>query len=132
MGLKPHYKILDLGVGDGAFLQKLHHLMPNADFTGIDVSSEMLKRASEALPLKTIEASAAEAGRFLPPHSQDLVLAHFINAYIPINVLFDEAKLLTRANGHFSMITTTYDSFPVAQQQLAEDEDDDDDEGMEQ
>ena len=120
LGIKPHYKVLDLGVGDGAFLQKLYQMMPNAEFTGIDVSSEMLKRASEALPLTTIEGSAAEANRYLPPHSQDLVLAHFINAYIPINVLFDEAKFLTRANGHFSMITTTYDSFPVAQQQLAE------------
>jgi ubiquinone/menaquinone biosynthesis C-methylase UbiE len=120
LGLKPQYKVLDLGVGNGAFLQKLHHLMPQAEFTGIDVSSEMLKKAREALPLKTIESSAAEANRFLPPHSQDLVLAHFINAYIPINILFDEAKLLTRANGHFSMISTTYDSFPVAQQQLAE------------
>ncbi|BCA94918.1 small-molecule methyltransferase IraA [Legionella antarctica] len=120
LGTKPHYKVLDLGVGDGAFLQKLHQVMPKADFTGIDVSSEMLKRAREALPLKTIEGSATDAGRFLPPHSQDLVLAHFINAYIPINSLFDEAKILTRANGHFSMITTTYDSFPVAQQQLAE------------
>lgn len=26
---------------------------------------------------------------------------------------------MTRANGHFSIITTTYESFPVAQQQLA-------------
>ncbi len=81
---------------------------------------KMLQHAREALPLKTIEGSATEANRFLPPNSQDLVLAHFINAYIPINVLMDEAKLLTRANGHFSMITTTYDSFPVAQQHLAE------------
>lgn len=120
LGLKPHYKVLDLGVGNGAFLQKLQQVMPQADFTGIDVSSEMLKLSREALPVITIEASAADASRFLPPHSQDLVLAHFINAYIPINVLFDEAKMLTRANGHFSMITTTYDSFPVAQQQLAE------------
>ncbi|MDI1352233.1 MAG: class I SAM-dependent methyltransferase [bacterium] len=120
LGLKPNYKILDFGVGNGSFLQKLHHEMPQAEFTGIDVSAEMLKRAQEALPLKTIEGSAAEADRFLPAHSQDLVLAHFINAYIPINILFNEAKLLTRANGHFSMITTTYDSFPLAQQQLAE------------
>ncbi len=120
LGLKPNYKVLDLGVGDGSFLRKLQQIMPLAEFTGIDVSSEMLKRASETLPLKTIETSAAEANKFLPPHSQDLVLAHFINAYIPINILFDEAKLLTRANGHYSMIATTYDSFPVAQQQLAE------------
>lgn len=120
LGLKPNYKVLDLGVGDGAFLQKLQHVMPLAEFTGIDVSSEMLKKASDTLPLKAIECSAAEASRFLPAHSQDLVLAHFINAYIPISTLFDEAKFLTRANGHFSLITTTYDSFPVAQQQLAE------------
>lgn len=120
LGLKPHYKVLDLGVGNGAFLQKLKQNMPMADFTGIDVSKEMLKHAREALPLTTIEGSATEASRYLPPHSQDLVLAHFINAYIPINTLFNEAKLLTRANGHFSIITTTYDSFPVAQQQLAD------------
>ncbi|MGC1181699.1 class I SAM-dependent methyltransferase [Legionella sp.] len=120
LGMKPHYKILDLGVGDGAFLQKLQKTMPQAEFTGIDVSSEMLRQAKKNLSLVTIECSAAQASKFLPPHSQNLILAHFINAYIPINVLFNEAKLLTRANGHFSMITTTYDSFPVAQQQLAE------------
>lgn len=119
LGLRDNYKVLDLGVGDGAFLQKLKQQMPQAEFTGIDVSKEMLKRAREALPLTTIETSATEASKFLPHHSQDLVLAHFINAYIPINTLFNEARLLTRANGHFSIITTTYDSFPVAQQQLA-------------
>ena len=93
--------------------------MPLAEFTGIDVSTDMLKRASEALPLTTIETSATEASKYLPHASQDLVLAHFINAYIPINTLFNEANLLTRPNGHFSIITTTYESFPVAQQQLA-------------
>ena len=120
LGLRPHYKVLDLGVGNGAFLQKLKPHMPQAEFTGIDVSKERLKRATEALSLTTIETSATEASHYLPHHSQDLVLAHFINAYIPINTLFNEAKLLTRASGHFSLITTTYDSFPVAQQQLAD------------
>lgn len=119
LGLKPHYKVLDLGVGNGAFLKQLKDIMPLADFTGIDVSLEMLKHAHQALPLTTIETSATEASHYLPHHSQDLVLAHFINAYIPMNRLFNEANVLTRANGHFSLITTTYDSFPVAQQQLA-------------
>lgn len=119
LGQREHYKVLDLGVGNGAFLQKLQRHMPLAEFTGIDISKEMLKRANEALPLTTIETSAAEANRFIPAHSQDLVLAHFINAYIPIAALFNQAKLLTRSSGHFSIITTTYDSFPIAQQQLA-------------
>ena len=120
LGQRPHYKVLDLGVGNGVFLQKLKQHMPLAQFTGIDVSKDRLKRARESLPLTTIETSATEASHYLPHHSQDLVLAHFINAYIPIHTLFNEAKLLARANGHFSLITTTYESFPIAQQQLAD------------
>ena len=119
LGLKRHCKVLDLGVGDGSFLKKLKDELPSASFTGIDVSKEMLKKAQDVLAMTIIEASATEASRFLPHHSQDLVLAHFINACIPIRTLFHEAKLLTRSNGHFSLITTTYDSFPMAQQQLA-------------
>ena len=117
---RPDARVLDLGVGDGAFLKKLSNNMPQAHFTGVDVSAEMLKRATEALPLTTIEASATDVKKFLPSHSQDLVLAHFINAYIPIHALFDSASTLTRSNGYFSFITTTYDSFPVAQQYLAD------------
>ena len=119
LGTTPHYKVLDLGVGNGAFLQKLKQYMPQAEFLGIDVSTEMLQRAHGALDLTTIEASATEASRYVPHHSQDLVLAHFINAYIPIHTLFHEARLLTRASGHFSLITSTYESFPIAQQALA-------------
>lgn len=117
--LHPDYKVLDLGVGNGGFLKKLKPYMPEAHFTGIDISTEMLTQAQEALNLITIEANAAKASHYLPQHSQDLVLAHFINAYIPIKVLFNEAAVLAKANGYFSMITTTYDSFPLAQQHLA-------------
>jgi SAM-dependent methyltransferase len=120
LGLRPKYKVLDLGVGNGTFLQLLQGEMPQADFTGIDISSEMLAHAQQLLSLNTIEASATEASQYLPHHSQDLILAHFINAYIPIATLFEQAKILTRANGHFSLITTTYDSFPVAQRHLAD------------
>jgi ubiquinone/menaquinone biosynthesis C-methylase UbiE len=119
LGDQPPVSILDLGVGDGAFLRKIKHLFPTSELTGIDVSGEMLKRARADLFINTIEASAAEATQYLPFHSQDLILAHFINAYVPIPILFKQAEMLTRKNGHFSMITTTYESFPIAQQHLA-------------
>jgi SAM-dependent methyltransferase len=120
LGLRDGYKVLDFGVGDGAFLAKLQKIMPGANFTGIDISSEMLSQAKKNLALTAIEASAIDANRFLPAHSQDLVLAHFINAYVPLHPLFHQASLLTRSNGYFSFITTTYESFPVAQQNLAQ------------
>lgn len=118
--LERRYKILDLGVGNGAFLKKIKPIIPTADFTGIDISTEMLARAAQTMPFTAIEASATEASQYLPNHSQDLVLAHFVNAYIPIESLFNEVNLLTKANGYFSLITTTYESFPIAQQYLAE------------
>lgn len=117
--LKPHPRVLDLGVGNGAFLEKLNAYMPQAAFTGIDICSDRLEHARKALSLTAIEGSALHASHLLPSHSQDLVLAHFINACIPIPTLFKQANLLTRANGYFSLITTTYESFPIAQQQLA-------------
>lgn len=117
---KPNFKVLDMGIGDGAFLRKIKKQMPLAEFTGIDISKEMLKHAtSDGLLLRAIEASAAEATDYIPLHSQDLVVAHFISAYVPLNILFKQAQMLTRPSGHFSMITTTYDSFPIAQQHLA-------------
>ena len=120
IGHKPRIKILDLGVGDGAFMRRTRQLFPMAELTGIDVSGKMLNHAKTGLSINTIEASAAEATCYLPNHSQDLVIAHFVNAYIPIPILFKQAQMLTRANGHFSIITTTYESFPVAQQLLAD------------
>ena len=119
IGHKPHIKILDLGVGDGVFLHKMKQLFPLAELTGVDVSKEMLKRASANIQFTPIESSAADASRYLPSHSQDLVLAHFINAYVPIQTLLKQAQILTRANGHFSMLTSTYESFPISQQHLA-------------
>ncbi len=113
------YQILDLSVGNGDFLKMLYQSMPAATFTGIDVSKKMLDCASSALPLTTIETSATEASQYIAPKSQDLVLAHFINAYIPFKQLCHEAHLLTRTHGHFLLITTTYESFPNTQQQLA-------------
>ena len=114
-------KMLDLGVGDGAFLQKLHLLFPNTSFTGMDISAGMLKLAKTSLPqMTTIEASASVANQVLPHASQSLVLAHFINAYIPIDTLLSQVHSLLESEGYFSFITTTYDAFPNGHKKLKE------------
>lgn len=116
----PNVDILDFGVGDGTFLNQLKPFIPPAHFTGVDISAEMLNIAKHNIALTTIETTAIKASQFIPHHSQDLVLAHFINAYIPLNHLFREAHTLTKEGGHFSLITTTYDSYPDAQKRLAD------------
>jgi ubiquinone/menaquinone biosynthesis C-methylase UbiE len=112
--------VTDLGVGDGHFLSQLKGLINNAHMTGIDISKEMLLKAALRLPLTTIQAKANEASYYLPLHNQDLVLAHFINAYVPIDELLKTANYLTKSNGYFSFITTTYESFPASQKALAD------------
>ncbi len=114
------HNVTDLGVGDAAFLEKLQNYIPTADFIGIDISDKMLINAKQKLKLKTIEASAASASLHIQHNSQDLVIAHFINAYVPINQLFHEAFVLNKNDKYFSLITTTYESFPVGQQYLTE------------
>ena len=42
-----------------------------------------------------------------------------VNAYIPTDAMFAEAQTLTKANSYFSFITSTYESFPRAQANLA-------------
>jgi SAM-dependent methyltransferase len=116
---RQQFRVLDLGVGDGGFLKKLKPLMPNAEFYGLDVSKEMLKKARENIEFHGIQASAGDADKMLPLHMQDLVLAHFINAYIPMASLLQQVKWMTKANGYFSFITSTYESFPNSQMQLA-------------
>lgn len=117
---RTHFKVLDFGVGDGAFLNKIKQLIPQAELTGIDVSKEMLKKAKEKVEFHDIHGDSSKADKYLPLHTQDLVIAHFINAYIPMNILLQQAKWMTKANGYFSYITSTYESFPFSQTKLAE------------
>jgi ubiquinone/menaquinone biosynthesis C-methylase UbiE len=114
-----HYRILDLGVGDGSFLQLMKQIVPNAELSGIDVSKEMLRIAKSRVDFHDIHCSAADADKHLPIHSQDLVIAHFISAYVPIQTLFHQAKIMSKAEGVFSFITSTYESFPESQTQIA-------------
>lgn len=112
-------RILDLGIGSGRFLHTLFQEFPKASYAGIDISSEMLALAKESIPsLTTIEGGAESATQYIPLHSQNLILAHFVNAYVPIDTLFHQADLLLSSGGYFSVITSTYDSFPATQQYL--------------
>ncbi len=113
-------KVLDFGVGDGHFLQKLSMKLPKALLTGLDLSPEKLKLAKEKLSLNTIEANVLDANQHVKHQSQDIVLAHFINAYVPMEKIVEQAQQLTRPGGYFSLITTTYESFPIAQRYLAD------------
>ena len=97
----------DLGVGDGAMLAQLAALGLPLNMTGLDVSPAMLRLAAERVALKTVHAPAQQAREVLPAAAFDVVLAHFILAYVDRHTLLAQARGLLAPGGVLSLVTTT-------------------------
>lgn len=98
---------VDLGVGDGAMLAQLRDAGIPSRMTGLDVSPAMLRIAAARLPINALEVPAEQALRVLPAGAFDLVLAHFIFAYVSRAALLEQARALLAPRGVLSLATTT-------------------------
>lgn len=98
---------VDLGVGDGAMLMQLRDLGIPSRMTGLDVSPAMLRIATGRVPIDPVEAPAERALQVLPAGAYDLVLAHFIFAYVDRPTLLGQARALLAPRGVLSLVTTT-------------------------
>lgn len=107
--------ILDLALGTGAILKELHQVFPHAKLSGIDVSAKMIAIAREKLELETFHDNAKNVARYINPDSTDLVLIHFLLAYISPEIIITEAAKLLRPGGFCSIATSTYQSFAKLQ-----------------
>jgi ubiquinone/menaquinone biosynthesis C-methylase UbiE len=99
--------VVDLGVGDGAMLAQLAARGLPLQMTGLDVSPEMLRLAASRAPVRLIEAPAQRALEVLPANGFDLVLAHFILAYVNRQSLLSQARGLLAPGGVLSLVSTT-------------------------
>jgi SAM-dependent methyltransferase len=100
-------RVLDLGVGDGALLARLAAEGLPVVMTGLDVSPAMLAKAAGRVPMTPVLARAEESSHHLPAGAFDLVLAHFVLAYVPAAALFREARQLLAPGGRLSVVATT-------------------------
>ncbi len=104
-------RVLELGVGGGTFCRKLLKTFSRQfEFTGVDVSQNMLDRAKQVVPMRTIRASAAELEPHLEGDTFDLIIAHYILAYVPLEKLLQSCAPLLAHNGALSIITSTNES----------------------
>lgn len=99
-------RVVDLGVGDGALLERMSALALPMRMTGVDVSPAMLEVAGRRVSLQPVQARAEEADRHLPHGAFDLVLAHFILAYVRPEKLFAVARRLLAPGGVLSLVST--------------------------
>ena len=103
-------RIVDLGVGDGTLLAMLAEQIGRTELVGLDVSSAMLAKARSRAPMTVIQASAADATDHLALRAWDLVIAHFIFAYVDRHHLLRQAERLLAPGGVISVVTSTNES----------------------
>lgn len=110
--------IVDLGVGDGEFLTYLKTPYPQAKFTGVDIADKMLELARQKLDLTTFNSSLHNVDKVLPHASYDLIIAHFVLAYVELNTVLQKCRLLQKEHGLVSLLTTTFESFSESRKRL--------------
>ena len=114
-----HVKLTDsllaLGIGDGISLIPYKDYFPKATIYGLDISENMLEKARERIGCEICHGSITDASRLVNKNDIDLILAHFVCAYVPIAALLSESKKLLSDRGVFSLVTTTNMSFPGMQ-----------------
>jgi ubiquinone/menaquinone biosynthesis C-methylase UbiE len=107
--------ILDLAFGTGETLLAVSKLFPDANFYGIDLSEKMIQIAKSKMEVKTFHDDAINIKKYIKPNSIDLILIHFLLAYVNPETIFSEAVRLLRKGGLCSIATSTYESFKTLQ-----------------
>ena len=94
--------VLELGVGTGETTQRVLAVHPQASWTGVDASEQMLARAREALPAADLHHGRLEDP--LPEGPLDLVVSALAVHHLPAQAkrdLFRRVALVLRRGGRF-------------------------------
>lgn len=108
--------ILDLCVGTGNFIIELARNIYFNQFIGVDISKKMLEVAKAKIPFQwtAIQKNALHIENTILPESQDLILSHFLDDFIPSEESLPMCYRLLKPGGFLSTVTTTkeqYDEF---------------------
>lgn len=104
--------ILDMAAGTGEALVKMHEFFPQATIHGIDISEQMLAIAKSKLLFNAIHDSVVNANQYFGPASVDLILMHFLLAYINCTEMLLKTASLLKPGAYFSLANTIYGAFP--------------------
>jgi SAM-dependent methyltransferase len=112
------WKVLDLGMGTGRFLEKLRAEAGRAIRPyGLDLSQKMIETARTRIPdLQAAVDDAANLDAHFRPLSFDLVSTHFITGFVPLAVLAPKVHARLERGGLWSFVGGTMAGFPVLQQ----------------
>jgi predicted TPR repeat methyltransferase len=109
------FRAADVGCGTGLWLSQLRASHPNAELTGLDPSAEMLKLAARR-GVQVILDDAGGLERHFAPATLDLISAHFVLTYFPLEQLLSMAWSRLRPGGLLSLANSTKQSLTRVRQ----------------
>lgn len=113
------WNVLDLGAGDGKFLERIQEWQPSASLTALDASQGMLDNIQKNLSnIKIVCAPLQNASQLLPKAQFNLMLSSFVCSYVGLDEILRQINNLLRPGGTFCIITTTMESFREIQDQI--------------
>lgn len=103
-------KMLSLGVGDGVYSKAYQRRFPDADFHGLDISAKMLEKAA-SMGMKVYLGDINRASELIRERDFDLVLLHFVLAYVGMRQSLNQCHRLLAQQGMVSIVSNTMGSF---------------------
>jgi SAM-dependent methyltransferase len=109
------FRVLDLGVGTGAFLERLRGILPfDIQPFGLDLSQKMMDIAQLRLPdLVSALDDAANFDAHFGDVSFDLVCTHFLTGFVPLKLLAPKIWTRLKPGGYWSFVGGTKAGFPA-------------------
>jgi SAM-dependent methyltransferase len=110
-------RVLDVGVGTGAFLAKLQALGgERVQPFGLDLSERMVEIARRKVPdLEAAVDDAVNLDAHFPDRSFQLICTHFLTGFVPMQVLAPKIWSRLADGGYWSFVGGTKAGFPVLQ-----------------
>jgi len=113
----PPYRVFDLGMGTGLFLEKLRDASPREMRPyGLDVSEKMIEIAETRIPdLQAVIDDAANIDDAFVDESFDLICTHFVTGFVAIDHLAPRIFAKLKPGGYWSFVGGTSGGFPGLQ-----------------
>lgn len=110
----PTLQVLDIGLGTGAFLERLRYesdrrIVPY----GLDISPRMLDIARTRLPDLSAEVDdAARLAQHFVGTTFDLICTHFVTGFVPLASIAPEVHAKLKPGGVWSFVGGASDGYP--------------------
>ncbi len=107
--VKESDRILDVCIGTGQTAVELGKIFHFHRFIGCDISDKMIEQAKKKIPFSwtVVCDDCRNLEQYIEPGSQDLILCHLLNDFVPLEALLPLFYRLLKPGGYLSNLGST-------------------------